>query len=582
MVEKTNNKEIIALDIFEAVRLRPTMYISQVSLMDDKIPIIKNNTLCLTDKSWSPGFMHLIIEILENALDEAKRMKGKMKNIWININLDTNEVSIKDEGGGFHKANSKHSKTKKNVIRTAFEDLHAGSNFVENNDTPELLGTYGIGAAVCNILSEYFEVITVNKTHYVQYIWNDYKVVKEKRNKKTPEDKLGTEVKFIPTKEVFKDLKWDKELIETYLSFKQFLINKNKALKNLKLNGNFIEKGNIIPIKITTDFLPKENIQVDSTEYGTIIIWPSYENSCSVSFVNGSQCIGIHQKIVNDWLNEYFKYNLAHHFYEILFLLNVPSNLMKFADQNKTKYAISKIEIEEILENAFKSKLLRSLKGSKIEQEINKKIDERLYSENIKVIKKAGKTSKRIISEKYSPASKHKESIYLTEGLCLEENNKIFIIRKNKILDCKLKNIKIGDLVITHLNSLKPINNINKSIKNAIQIKTSLGYLICSENHKWFVYDKSLNEFYFENTNKLNKNKHQLIKNYLSFLESFDEIKKIDKTTNNIKIINDKLEEWFIAKTDTITVYDIENNKFLMKNAIDLNIGDILSKFLIK
>lgn len=577
MVKQTHQKEIVALDIFEAVRLRPTMYLGQVAPMDDKLPIIRDGKLQQIDKIWSPGFMHLIIEILENALDEAKRMKGKMKNIWIEINLDNNKVSIRDEGGGFHKAGYKHPKTKKNVVRTAFEELHAGSNFMDSSTN--ILGTHGVGAAICNILSEYFEVNTVNKTHYVHYIWKDYKVVKE-HIEKNNKNKLGTEVSFFPSREVFRNYKWDKELIETYLSFKQFLIDINPFFKNLKITANFIEDGKEIESKVTSNFLPQEFIKVDNKEWGTIMLWPSYENSCSVSFINGSQCTGIHQKIINDWVNDFFEYNLAHHFYNTLISLNVPSTLMRFADQNKTKYALARFEIEEILENIFKGKLLRHLKGSKVTQEIEQKIEDRLYAENIKKIKKAQRTSKRKISDKYSPASKYKENIYITEGLCLEENTKIFIMRNNKILFSKLKDVKKEDLVITHKNKLQKITHINKSIKHGVSIQTSIGNIICSEKHKWFVYDKEKNKFYFEETKKLNKDKHKLVKNYLAFLESFDEIEYIDIINEKIIIINDKKEEWEISKNNKICIFDINSNQFVMKNSNDLKKGDILSKFI--
>jgi len=412
-IKQTHQKEIVALDTFEAVRLRPTMYLGQVSLIDDKIPIIRDGKLVQADKNWSPGFMHLIVEILENAIDEAKRMKGKMKNIRVEVDLDTNMISVRDEGDGFHKANTKHHKTKKNVVRTAFEELHAGSNFVDSS--VNILGTHGVGAAICNILSEHFEVNTTNKTHYVHYVWKDYKVTEEEHDSRSGR-KLGTEVKFIPSKEVFKDFKWDKEIIQTYLSFKQYLVDQDKSIKGLNISGEFVKNGVKEPIKVS-NFLPEDSVIIDNKEWGAIILWPSYENSCSISFINGSQCTGLHQKIVQDWVNEYFKYNLAHHFYETLIAFNVPSTLMRFADQNKTKYAVSRFEIEGIMENAFKGKLLRGLKESGISSIIEKLIDERMYSENIKTIKKASRSSKRKISDKYSPASRSKDNIYITEGL---------------------------------------------------------------------------------------------------------------------------------------------------------------------
>ena len=550
-INQKHEKEIIALNTFEAVRLRPTMYLGQVAMMDDKLPIIRDGKLIHAEKLWSPGFMHLIVEILENAIDEAKRMRGKMKNIYVSINMDTNEVSIRDGGNGFYKANSKHFKTKKNIVRTAMEDLHAGSNFIDSSTN--ILGTHGVGAAVCNILSERFEVITINRTHRVRYVWNDFSVVKEDKSKKLPDQMLGTEINFIPSKDVFPDFKWDKELIETFLSFKQFIINQDKSLKKLKINGSFIENEIETPINITDNFLPKDTITVQNKDLGTVIMWPSYENSCSLSFVNGSQCTGIHQKIINDWANDYFGYNLSHHFYNTLVELNVPSTLMRFADQNKTKYAISRFEIEDILENTFKPKLIRLLKTSPISKDIEQHIEDRLFNENIKKIKKAHRMSKRKISDKYSPASRIKENIYITEGLSAagsvrqarnSENEGVYALKgkvknakklsdltnnkeileiisilgidpseqkipsyKNIIIstdeDCIDKNTKIitktgikeiqyltyDDEVLTHNGKYKKIIKIIETIKEKyLEFEINGESFKCSENHKMIIY----------------------------------------------------------------------------------------------
>jgi len=409
-----NSKEIIALDIFEAVRLRPGMYLGQVSMVEERIPIIRDGKLQSFDKPWSPGFMHLVVEILENALDEAKRMKGKMKNIHVTVDLDTNEVSIFDEGQGFHKANSKHPKTKKNVVRTAMEDLHAGSNFMDSSTN--ILGTHGVGSAVVNILSKKFEVTTVNATSYVHYEWDNYRVVNEDKRGKESKDKRGTKVSFIPSEDVFPGFKWDEELIRTYLSFKNYLISLDPKIKNLKIDGRFIRNGIAEDIGIVKDFLPDKHIAIKN-ELGTVFLWRSYEGSSSVSFINGSRCTGIHQKIANDWCNEYFGYNLAHHFYDTLIALDVPSTLMRFGDQNKSKYDVTRFEIEDLMEQNFKSRLIRGLKNSDISKDIFEAIEDRLEDESIKKIKKAQRTSKRKISEKYSPASIKKDYLYITEGL---------------------------------------------------------------------------------------------------------------------------------------------------------------------
>jgi DNA gyrase/topoisomerase IV subunit B len=496
----TNSKEIIALDNFTAIRLRPTLYVGQISEVEDRYPLIINNKLISLEKKYSPGFYQLLYEILENSLDEAKRCKGKMKNIIIKINLDTNEIIVADEGLGFHNAAKKHSKTKKNVVRTALEELHAGSNFVDTSTN--ILGTFGLGAAVVNILSENFTVETVNKTHYVRFHWDNFNVTDSEIRKKNPSDKLGTKITFIPSKEIFPNYKWDIDILTTYLSFKYFLIKKDPVINKLELIGYFIKNGKQFDVDITTDFIPKDHIVI-SNNFGAIYLWESYENSCSLSFVNGSQCTGIHQKVVNDWCNEYFNYNLAHHFYETLISLNVPSHLMRFADQNKTKYATSRGEIEESMKDNFNSKLIKLLSKSEIAKSIEKSIEDRMHAENMSKIKKAQKQSKRKISDKFSPASKFKHNIYITEGLSAagsvkqardSETDAVYAL-KGKVKNAR----KLSDLTtnsewldIMSILEIEPGNN-KLPVYEKIIIATDedpdgqhISSLIISFFHRWF------------------------------------------------------------------------------------------------
>jgi topoisomerase-4 subunit B len=539
------SKEIIALDNFTAVRLRPTLYVGQISEIEDKFPLVIDNKLISVEKKYSPGFYQLFFEILENSLDEAKRCKGKMKNIIVKVNLDNDEIKIIDEGLGFHNAAKKHKKTKKNVVRTALEELHAGSNFVDTSTN--MLGTFGLGAAVTNILSENFTVETVNKTHYVRYHWDNFKVTDEEIRKKRPTDKLGTKITFIPSKELFPNYKWDADLITTYLSYKTFLVKNDPVISKLNLQGYFIENGIERLIPVTMGFIPKDHVIV-SNNFGTIYLWEAYENSCSLSFVNGSQCTGIHQKVVNDWVNEYFKYPYAHHFYETLISLNVPSHLMRFSDQNKTRFATGRWEIEEEMKEKFHAKLIKLLSRSEIARNIEKSIEDRLHNENMNKIKRASKQSKRKISDKFSPASKEKQNIYITEGLSAagsvkqardSEYDAIYALKgkvKNarklsdltanvewldimsileiepgskklpvyeKIIiatdeDCidenhliitkkgnkKIKNITYKDKILTHSGEYKNIEKIIKTKKqNIIEIEINGQKISCSENH---------------------------------------------------------------------------------------------------
>jgi DNA gyrase/topoisomerase IV subunit B len=89
---------------------------------------------------------------------------------------------------------------------------------------------------------------------------------------------------------------------------------------------------------------------------------------------------------------------------------------MRFADQNKTKYAVSRAEIEPEMIQRFKARLLSKIRGSELEEHIKQEIENRLYDQNIKKIKQSQKASKRKISEKYTSATKIKEFLYVAEG----------------------------------------------------------------------------------------------------------------------------------------------------------------------
>ncbi|MEG1142949.1 MAG: ATP-binding protein, partial [Clostridia bacterium] len=242
-IKQENEKEIIALTQFEAVRHRPGMYVGSILPNEEKIPLIIDNKLISSEVNWSMGLMQTFIEIFENGLDEAKRCKGTMKNIHVVLDLDSNKVTVRDEGNGFYRAHEIHSKTKKTVVRTALEELHAGSNFSENNSN--ILGTHGVGASCVNVLSEYFEVSTTNETHKVDYVWNDFKVVKQRIQEieKVKNPVRGTSISFIPSKEVFNNQKWDTDIILTYLSFKQMLIKNDPVINELVINATYIKGG---------------------------------------------------------------------------------------------------------------------------------------------------------------------------------------------------------------------------------------------------------------------------------------------------------------------------------------------------
>jgi len=90
--------------------------------------------------------------------------------------------------------------------------------------------------------------------------------------------------------------------------------------------------------------------------------------------------------------------------------------MVKFGDQNKTKYAGGRWEIQPLLEKKFQQKLKRSLLSSDIYTAIKKKIDEKNMKQDINTLKAKKKAASKKISDKYFPPSQAKGTLFIVEG----------------------------------------------------------------------------------------------------------------------------------------------------------------------
>jgi len=441
----SSNKEIKVLSEREHILLRPTVYVGSVKPTDEKVPIVKDNKIFIESKKISVGMYKLFDEVFSNALDEAKRMKGKMKTINIIVNSKDNTVSVKDTGNGFYKGTDINKVSGKTNIETAVSQLRAGSNF-ENDDVEEsLVGTNGMGVSLVNVLSRYFSIETVNdKAHYFQE-WKNYEGSDPKINKNKTGLKTGTTVTFKPLSDVFGGDKWDKEVLTSTLILKYDLIKRDPILSNL--NIELIWDGDLVDLNV--GFVPDNSFKIN-TDIGQITIWEKYEGSGSISFVNSAMCTGIHQKIVNDFINQKLDDTLGHHFYDSLIVLNLPPKYVKFGDQNKTRFVTTREEIENHLINKFGSKLQNFFKTELFER-IVKKVEERKNDGYVKKLRAEKRKVNLKHSHKYFPAQKSvAENLFIVEGLSamgsiLQKRNPkedgVYAL-KGKIKNCK----NIGDL----------------------------------------------------------------------------------------------------------------------------------------
>jgi DNA gyrase subunit B len=175
---KKNNysaDSIQALEGMEHVRMRPSMYIGDVS---------------------TRGLHHLVYEVVDNSIDEA--MGGYCDTIGIIINED-NSVTVKDNGRGIPVG--LHTKEGVSALQVVMTKIGAGGKF--DKDSYKVSGgLHGVGVSVVNALSSHLTATI----HREGKIWQqEYEKGKALYPVKVigDSDKSSTEVTFYPDDTVF-------------------------------------------------------------------------------------------------------------------------------------------------------------------------------------------------------------------------------------------------------------------------------------------------------------------------------------------------------------------------------------------
>ena len=572
-----SKKEIVVLGDRDHLVLRPTVYVGSVNPTDEKTPIIRGGRVYIESRSISVGMYKLFDEVFSNSLDEAKRMRGKMKNILVSVDTQKNSISVRDSGDGFYKGASINKTSGKTNIETAVSMFRAGSNFSNDEVEESLIGTNGLGLACVCGLSKDFKIITINESHYYLQEWDDFKTDGPVIRKKDPNESRGTEIIFKPLRSVFGNTKWDKDILTSTLTFKRDLIRKDPGISKLEIK--FYWDG--VEIKLPENIFSKDSYLIE-TPIGQIAIWEKYEGSGSVSFVNSALCTGIHQKIFNDFINEKLEDTLGHHFYDTYITLNLPPKVVRFGDQNKTKFVSQREEVEPFISRNFGNKIQTFFKTTLFES-IKKKVEERKNDGYIKKLKAEKRKVNLKNSHKYFPADRtNAENLFIVEGLCIEETEKINVWRNGELLNIELREVLVGDEVITHNHRIRKIVNKQKKLKECVTVFLKDGTkLIQPRSHKYYVFDSLKNSFEFITVGEINIEIHKLVKSNLG--EFIGTVEVVDKIfTENIDYPNCIITEEGIyqcSNSHKYCVFNSNDQKFFMLEASMIKKGDLMCVF---
>jgi len=419
MVTPMKDREIEHLSERDHMLLRPNMYIGTVESLSHSVPIFDGELLRKKEINYSEGFYRLLDEVVDNAFDEALRCANDEVDFdEINVSIDSknNIIEVSDSGNGFINPNDMNNSGMTNV-ETAVSMLRAGSNFRNDQTDVNLIGTNGIGVSAVNMLSEFFEIETINNGYCYYQRWEDFKMVK--KDFKETLKSSGTTIRYKPLENIFKKIEFDYDYVFTKFLFRDFTRKNNSKLENVKFNFRW----NDTPVNLDVNIIPEKSNYFKLNRFVDMYIWQAEEKSTSISFVNGSECIGFHNTYYREHINDkFFNSPLAGEFYEIALIINLPPRYVQFQEQNKNRFVITRGKMDELMPFRIRKYQLDEFKQTEVYQSIQKVIDEKIYNQEVKKIKSQKRKNKKILlSDKFFPSTK-KGLCMLCEGISAASN----------------------------------------------------------------------------------------------------------------------------------------------------------------
>ena len=289
---------------------RPGMWVGSIKF-EEKDAFIYNSKIGKFEMkviNYIPAMLKVVDEVISNSCDEFRRKDNMgLTELYVKINKDNGEIIVKDNGGI---PIVKHKEAGVYVPEFIFGRLRTSSNYDDSEDR-NVIGTNGVGSALCNVFSTYFEIESADGKNEFHRSWSNNM---ENLNNDLKVKKCGKKTHYTQTR-----FKLDFSRFETDLkTFDDDFINiihkrcidaaaANPGLKVIFNNGSediewkfkkldeYIDLySNILNI---TDKIPFEN------DLCTAWIFP--DSSVDVGFVNGAECSkGTHMRAIRNEINQ--------------------------------------------------------------------------------------------------------------------------------------------------------------------------------------------------------------------------------------------------------------------------------------
>lgn len=527
--------------------------------------------------TWNPGLIKLFDEVISNAVDHSKRPEGKhLDTIKVEVNRATSEISVWDNGGI---PVIEHKEYSEYVPTLIFGYLRSGSNFDDTEDSTGT-GQNGEGASLTNIFSTSFTVETCDGKKKFKQTWTK-NMMDKTQPKITDGDRGFTKITFTP----------DYAHLGTQLDDGNYakIIKRVYDIAGCNPRLKIYLDGERIQIKSFKDYVAMycEEYEYDENEHWQVAIAHSDEGFQHVSFVNttetvigGSHVWHVSLQVCNklrEAIQKKYKVDVKPSEIQghIRLFINATvvrprydsqtkENLITEVKEFKTSWEAS----DKLISRIMKSHIIQSVldwvqaKAKAAELARLRELNKDVEKANVKRIDK--------FSDALESVDRHLCELYLTEGDCLEENTEIIAARDGILGKRKIGDVKCGDLVLTHTGKLQEVTQVAYSVKAAVKIKTALGDLLLSREHRLLVYDVQDKDFKWMRVGDLIPEIHKLTKSTLVDVVHAEvvEIEKLSDCTLSIKYsLGGEVEEYISTPSHQFHVFDVDSLSYSMVQA---------------
>lgn len=574
------------LDELDHIRKRTGMYAGSVALQHSAEWVYNLQTKKMEKReiSYIPALVKIFSEILDNAIDESRRAPDVLDTI--RVSFDDGVISVQDNGRGIPV--EIHPQTNTYIAETVFSNLRAGSNFNDDEDQ-QLIGTNGVGSTLTNVLSTHFKVESCDgRQLFKQEFWNGM------RERSVPvikaDTKNRTKITFSPDYKFFNlpglddgnQLRMIKKIVDAAACnpLVKFYVNGDRIAVQ-----DFDDYVALYTDTFVSDITPDWKVAISSSDGFEQI---SFINSVE-TYQGGSHIEYVMIQITNR-LREFIKKkhkievkpsDIRSHM-RVYIAANV--NRPKFSSQSKenmispvSDYKTSWTVTDRMINKIVKSPIIQNILDW---AEAKSKAAE--MAELRKLNKDVAKTNPKRV-DKFDDAieknDRHLCQVFFTEGDCLDENTQV--VTQSDSQSTSLKDIQVGDLVLTHNNVFRPVINKSYRLKDCIKFTTeNNNAIICSREHRLMCYSRHHKSFGWATAETIaaNLEDFSLIENELiSKCGGGDElIYKSAEENGEITLEFSSGQTWVSSPTHRWMAYQLSSNSFKVLSTTEFEVGDML------